>query len=93
MVILAGEEYRDRSVPRRFLELLAMDKPDFQNMPLNEFKRYILDHRADDEAFHTYMERSRKERTWSRVYRDGEEEQFMADLMRSLEQRQGNEGV
>ncbi|UFP93921.1 DUF6887 family protein [Gloeobacter morelensis] len=70
-----------------------MEKPDIQSLPLKEFKRYILEHRDDDDAFHVYMERSRKERTWSRVYRDGEEEQFMADLLRSLERRRGNEGV
>ncbi|MBW4697843.1 MAG: hypothetical protein KME03_08075 [Aphanocapsa lilacina HA4352-LM1] len=70
-----------------------MSIPDFDTLPLDEFKRYILAHRDDDDAFHIYMARSRKEHTWSRWYRDGEEEQFMADLLRSLEQRQGNEGV
>ena len=34
-------------------------KPDFQQMPMNQLKTYVLTHRNDDEAFHAYIDRRR----------------------------------
>jgi hypothetical protein len=34
-----------------------MSKPDFTIMPRAELRQYILDHREDDEAFQTYLDR------------------------------------
>ena len=34
-----------------------MSKPDFTMMPRAELRQYILDHREDDEAFQTYLDR------------------------------------
>ncbi|MBW4677771.1 MAG: hypothetical protein KME52_28385 [Desmonostoc geniculatum HA4340-LM1] len=34
-----------------------MSKPDFTTMPRAELRQYILDHREDDEAFQTYLDR------------------------------------
>ncbi|MBN3871069.1 DUF6887 family protein [Nostoc sp. JL33] len=36
-----------------------MTKPNFQQMPLEQLKAYILEHRNDDEAFHIYIDRRR----------------------------------
>ncbi|KYC40199.1 hypothetical protein WA1_27055 [Scytonema hofmannii PCC 7110] len=40
-----------------------MIKPDFQTMPRAELRQYILDHREDDEAFQTYLDRFTSEDT------------------------------
>ena len=32
-------------------------KPDFQQMPMNQLKTYVLTHRNDNEAFHAYIDR------------------------------------
>jgi hypothetical protein len=34
-----------------------MSKPDFTTMPRAELRQYILDHREDDEALQTYLDR------------------------------------
>jgi len=34
-----------------------MSNPDFTTMPRAELRQYILDHREDDEAFQTYLDR------------------------------------
>jgi len=34
-------------------------KPDFQQMPMQQLKAYVLAHRNDDEAFHAYIDRRR----------------------------------
>ncbi|MBD2447268.1 hypothetical protein H6G76_08825 [Nostoc sp. FACHB-152] len=34
-----------------------MSKPDFTTMSRAELRQYILDHREDDEAFQTYLDR------------------------------------
>jgi len=36
-----------------------MTKPNLQQMPLEQLKDYILEHRNDDEAFHIYIDRRR----------------------------------
>ena len=36
-----------------------MTKPNFQQMPLEQLRTYILEHRNDDEAFHIYIDRRR----------------------------------
>jgi len=36
---------------------IYMSKPDFTIMPRAELRQYILDHREDDEAFQTYLDR------------------------------------
>ncbi|MEH2413737.1 DUF6887 family protein [Nostoc sp.] len=36
-----------------------MTKPNFQQMPLEQLRAYILEHRNDDEAFHIYIDRRR----------------------------------
>jgi len=36
-----------------------MTKPNFQQMPLDHLRAYILEHRNDDEAFHIYIDRKR----------------------------------
>ncbi|MCC5670574.1 hypothetical protein LC653_44095 [Nostoc sp. CHAB 5784] len=36
-----------------------MTKPNFQQMPLEQLRAYILEHRNDDEAFHIYIDRKR----------------------------------
>ena len=34
-----------------------MTKPDFQTMSLPDLRAYILEHRQDDEAFYTFVDR------------------------------------
>lgn len=34
-------------------------KPDFQQMPMEQLRAYVLAHRDDDEAFHAYIDRRR----------------------------------
>nr|MBA3922444.1 hypothetical protein [Nostocaceae cyanobacterium] len=34
-------------------------KPNFQQMPMEQLKAYVLAHRNDDEAFHAYIDRRR----------------------------------
>ncbi|AFY43645.1 hypothetical protein [Nostoc sp. PCC 7107] len=36
-----------------------MTKPNFDEMPLDQLKAYILEHRNDDEAFSVYIARRR----------------------------------
>ncbi|MBN3949117.1 MULTISPECIES: DUF6887 family protein [unclassified Nostoc] len=36
-----------------------MTIPNFQQMPLEQLRAYILEHRNDDEAFHVYIDRRR----------------------------------
>ncbi|BAY98846.1 hypothetical protein NIES37_28240 [Tolypothrix tenuis PCC 7101] len=36
-----------------------MTQPNFQQMPLEQLRVYILEHRNDDEAFHVYIDRKR----------------------------------
>ncbi|MEH2382925.1 MAG: hypothetical protein V7K27_29240 [Nostoc sp.] len=36
-----------------------MTIPNFQQMPLEQLRAYILEHRNDDEAFHIYIDRRR----------------------------------
>lgn len=36
---------------------LKMTKPNFSEMPRAELRKYILDHRTDEEAFQAYMHR------------------------------------
>jgi hypothetical protein len=40
-----------------------MSKPDFTTMPRAELRQYILNHREDDEAFQTYLDRFTSEDT------------------------------
>ncbi|MBN3876290.1 MAG: DUF6887 family protein [Nostoc sp.] len=34
-----------------------MSKPDFMTMPRAQLRQYILEHREDDQAFETYLDR------------------------------------
>ncbi len=36
-----------------------MTKPNFQQMPLEQLKIYILEHCNEDQAFHIYIDRRR----------------------------------
>jgi hypothetical protein len=36
---------------------LFIMKPDFQNMSIKELRTYVLEHRGDDEAFYTLVDR------------------------------------
>lgn len=36
-----------------------MTKPNFQQMPLEQLRTYILEYRNDDEAFYIYIDRRR----------------------------------
>ncbi|AVH73294.1 DUF6887 family protein [Nostoc sp. 'Lobaria pulmonaria (5183) cyanobiont'] len=36
-----------------------MTKPNFPQMPLEQLRTYILEHRNDDEAFHIYIDKRR----------------------------------
>ncbi|WP_038026390.1 hypothetical protein [Synechococcus sp. PCC 7336] len=42
-----------------------MSEVDLQMMSLKELKAYVLSHREDDQAFHTYMDRLQAEATWT----------------------------
>lgn len=39
-------------------------KHNFEAMNLKELRSYILEHRDDNEAFYTYMDRSKSEGNW-----------------------------
>ena len=39
-------------------------KPDFKAMSRKELRAYILQHRYDDEAFYTYIDKLEAEATW-----------------------------
>ncbi|RCJ42291.1 hypothetical protein A6770_08085 [Nostoc minutum NIES-26] len=39
-------------------------KPNFNEMSLKELRVYVLAHPDDNEAFYTYMDKSKTERTW-----------------------------
>ncbi len=41
-----------------------MSKPNFQAMEQKELKRYVLEHRDDQEAFHAYVDRLHAEGNW-----------------------------
>lgn len=44
-------------------------KPDFVRMTTPQLRAYVLEHRADDEALQTYLDRRRAENPHSRVYK------------------------
>jgi len=41
-----------------------MSKPDFRTMSRKDLQAYVLAHRDDQEAFHTYVDRLHTEVTW-----------------------------
>lgn len=43
-------------------------KPDFATMTTIQLRAYILKHRDDEEAFHTYLDKLHAENPTSRVY-------------------------
>ncbi|MUG94793.1 hypothetical protein F7734_21445 [Scytonema sp. UIC 10036] len=42
-------------------------KPNFNEMTLKELRTYVLAHQDDNEAFYTYMDRSKQEGTWVKM--------------------------
>ncbi|MEH2278592.1 MAG: hypothetical protein V7K40_28375 [Nostoc sp.] len=48
-------------------------KPDFASMTTIELRAYVLEHRDDEEALHTYLDKLHAEKSSSRVYRPEED--------------------
>ena len=46
------------------MEVHRMSNPNFQAMDQKELKRYVLEHREDQEAFHAYVDRLYVEGHW-----------------------------
>lgn len=44
-------------------------KPDFATMTTIELRAYVLEHRDDEEALHTYLDKLHAENPSSRVYK------------------------
>ncbi|MCU0569749.1 MAG: hypothetical protein MUF49_24645 [Oculatellaceae cyanobacterium Prado106] len=69
-----------------------MIKPDFQAMSQKELHRYVLDHRDDQDAFHTFVDKLHEEGNWVEMPAVESEEEleqypdFMARLRKGTEQ-------
>ena len=44
---------------------MPMSKPNFKTMNLKQLRTYILSHRDDDDAFHTFVDRVDNEKSWT----------------------------
>jgi hypothetical protein len=46
------------------MEVCWMSKPNFKAMSLKELHAYVINHREDDKAFYTYVDKLHAEATW-----------------------------
>lgn len=58
-------------------------KPDLTTMNTTEIRSYVLEHRDDEEALHTYLDRLHSENSGSRTYGSGDSvAEAIADYLR-----------
>lgn len=48
-------------------------KPDFSELTTQQLRAYVLEHRDDQDALHTYLDRRHSEHPDSRVYGDNDD--------------------
>ena len=44
---------------------MLVNKPNFNKMDIKQLRSYILSHREDDKAFYTFVDRVKKEKSWT----------------------------
>jgi hypothetical protein len=63
--------------------------PDFAMMTTPQLRAYVLEHRADEEALQTYLDRRRSENPNSRVYKaDDDVAEAIADYLERKRQQE-----
>jgi hypothetical protein len=69
------------------------NKPDFTQMTSSELRVYVLDHREDQEALQTFVDKRRAENPNPRVYQPGDDfKTAIAEHLESLRQKNQVEG-
>jgi hypothetical protein len=64
-------------------------KPNFQEMPIDELKAYVLQHREDDEAFYAFIDRREAENPHPTVYPYPNTPETIAIMREAIHKRLG----
>jgi hypothetical protein len=69
------------------------NKPDFTRMSSSDLRTYVLDHREDQEALQTFVDKRRAENPNPRVYQPGDDfKAAIAEHLESLRRKNQVEG-